>query len=51
MRGLDAVTWQGRGFVAVLPNAAVVAGFAGLFLAVAVARLVSSEARRRRGLA
>ncbi len=51
MRGLDAVTWQGRGLADVLPNAAVVAGFAGLFLAVAVARLVSSEARRRRGLA
>lgn len=50
MRGLDAVTWQGRGFTEVLPNVAVVAGFAGVFLAVAVARLVSSEARRRRGL-
>lgn len=51
MRGLDSVTWQGRGFLDVLPNVAVVAGFTAVFLMVAVARLVSSEARRRRGLA
>jgi hypothetical protein len=35
----------------VAANVAVVAGFAAAFLAVAAARLVSSEARRRRGLA
>jgi ABC-2 type transport system permease protein len=51
MRGLDGVTWQGRGLWATLPNAAMVAAFTAMFLAVAVARLVSSEARRRRGLA
>lgn len=49
MRGLDGVTWQGRGLADVAPHVLAVAGFAGLFLAVAVARLVSSEARRRRG--
>lgn len=51
MRGLDGVTWQGRGLTDALPNAMAVAGFAAIFLAVAVARLVTSEARRRRGLA
>ncbi len=51
MRGLDRVTWQGRGLGAVLPNVAMVAAFTAVFLAVAVARLVTSEARRRRGLA
>jgi ABC-2 type transport system permease protein len=51
MRGLDGVTWQGRGLWAALPSAAMVAAFTAVFLAVAVARLVSSEARRRRGLA
>ncbi|MGL6097081.1 MAG: ABC transporter permease, partial [Fimbriiglobus sp.] len=50
MRGLDGVTWQGRGLLAVAPSVAVVAGFTAVFLAVAVARLVSSEARRRRGM-
>ena len=50
MRGLDGVTWQGRDFLAVLPNVSMVAAFTAVFLAVAVARLVSSEARRRRGL-
>jgi ABC-2 type transport system permease protein len=50
MHGLDGVTWQGRGFRDTLPNAAVVSGFAAVFLAVAVAKLVTSEARRRRGL-
>ena len=50
MRGLDGVTWQGRGFVDALPSVSAVAGFTAVFLAVAVARLVSSEARRRRGL-
>jgi ABC-2 type transport system permease protein len=50
MRGLDGVTWQGRGLGSVVPSVAAVSGFAAVFLAVAVARLVSSEARRRRGL-
>ncbi len=50
MHGLDGVTWQGRGFLDTLPNAAVISGFAAVFLAVAVAKLVTSEARRRRGL-
>jgi ABC-2 type transport system permease protein len=49
MRGLEGVTWQGRGLAATLPTAAAVAGFAAVFLAVAVARLAASEARRRRG--
>ena len=49
MRGFDNVTWQGRGFWDSFLSVSVVAGFSALFLAVAVARLVSSEARRRRG--
>ena len=49
MKGLDAVTWQGRGLLSTLPNVAIVAGFAAVFLAIAVARFMSSEARRRRG--
>ena len=51
MRGFDGVTWQGRGFWDSLLSVSAVAGFSALFLAVAVARLVSSEARRRRGYA
>ena len=51
MRGLDGVTWQGRGLAAVWPNVAAVAGFTAVFLGLAVARLVTSEARRRRGMA
>ncbi len=51
MRGLDGVTWQGRDFFGSLASVSVVAGFTAIFLAVAVAKLVSSEARRRRGLA
>ena len=51
MRGLDGVTWQGRGLAEVLPNVSVVLGFTAVFLAVAVARFVTSEARRRRGWA
>lgn len=51
MRGLDAVTWQGRGVLAALPSVSAVAGFTAVFLAIAAARLLSSEARRRRGLA
>lgn len=51
MRGLDGVTWQGRDLFGSLPSVSVVAGFAAVFLAAGVAKLVSSEARRRRGLA
>lgn len=51
MRGLDGVTWQGRDLLASLPSVSVVAAFTAVFLAVGVAKLVSSEARRRRGLA
>jgi ABC-2 type transport system permease protein len=51
MKGFDAVTWQGKGLLAAVPSVSAVAGFTAVFLAVAVARLVSSEARRRRGLA
>ncbi|MDB5305925.1 MAG: transporter permease [Gemmataceae bacterium] len=49
MRGLDGVTWQGWGFAAALPSVAAVAGFAAVFLAVAVARLVAADRRGRRG--
>jgi ABC-2 type transport system permease protein len=51
MRGLDGVTWQGRGLPDSLPAVAVVVGFAAVFLLVAATRFVNSEARRRRGLA
>lgn len=51
MRGLDGVTWQGRGLLACVPSAAVVFAFAAVFLGIAVAKLVSSETRRRRGMA
>lgn len=49
MQGLDRVTWQGRGLLDVMPSVAVVFLFAAAFLAVAMARLLTSEARRRRG--
>jgi len=51
MRGFDGVTWQGRGFGSILPNVGVAFAFAAVLLAAAVARLVTSEARRRRGFA
>lgn len=51
MKGFDGVTWQGKEFIGSLPSVSVVAGFTAVFLAVAVAKLVSSEARRRRGQA
>ena len=51
MRGLDGVTWQGRGLLSALPSVGMVGAFTAVFLGVAVARLVSSEARRRRGMA
>ena len=49
MRGLDAVTWQGRGLAAALPGVGVVAAFAVGFMALAAWRLSVSEARVRRG--
>jgi len=51
MRGFDGVTWQGGGLLSALPNVSAVIAFTALFLAIAVARLVTSEARRRRGMA
>lgn len=51
MRGFDGVTWQGGGLWPSLASTAVVVGFTALFLAIAVARLITSETRRRRGLA
>jgi ABC-2 type transport system permease protein len=50
MRGLDSMTWQGRSLVAVLPHIAVIMAFTAAFLTIAVVRLLSSEARRRRGI-
>lgn len=50
MRGLDGVTWQGRGLWATLPSVLAVAGFAALFLTVAVGRLATLESRSRQGL-
>lgn len=51
MRGLDGVTWQGRGWSAVLPAAGITLGFTVLFLGAAGLRLAAVEARRRRGFA
>jgi ABC-2 type transport system permease protein len=50
MRGLDGVTWQGHDLGMSLPSIAMVLGFTGLFLTIAVARFVTHEARRRRGV-
>lgn len=49
MRGLEAVTWQGRGLAAALPGAGVAAGFAVALMALAAWRLTAAEARLRRG--
>lgn len=49
MRGLGGVTWQGQGFLAVLPSVGVVALFAAALLAVAAWRLWLSEQRLRQG--
>jgi len=49
MRGFDATTWQGCGFVSVLPNVAVVFAFAAAFLGLATFQLLNAETRRRRG--
>ena len=38
MRGLDGVTWQGRGLLDTLPQVAVILGFAGLCLGLAYVR-------------
>lgn len=50
MRGLDGVTWQGRGLAESLRSVSAVAGFAAVLLAIAVARLAAAESRRRRGI-
>lgn len=50
MRGLDRVTWQGRGLAEALPYAGAVAAFAAAFLALAVWRLTADERRRAAGL-
>jgi ABC-2 type transport system permease protein len=49
MRGLDRVTWQGRGLADALPYAAAVAGFAAAFLGLAVYQLARDERRRAEG--
>jgi ABC-2 type transport system permease protein len=51
MRGFDSVTWQGGRFVSVLPNIGVLFGFTAAFVALALARFITTEARRRRGFA
>ena len=51
MRGLDGLTWQGYSLAMAWPSVLAVAGFAGLFLAVAVGRFTWSESRRERGWA
>jgi ABC-2 type transport system permease protein len=45
MRGLDRVTWQGRGLLEALPYAAAVAGFAAAFFSLAAWRLTADERR------
>lgn len=47
MRGLDGVTWQGKGLWASLPNVLVLGGFAAAFLAIAAFRLAQCERRVR----
>lgn len=49
MRGLDAVTWQGRDLAAVLPAVGAVAAFAAAFLAAAGWRFALSERAARQG--
>jgi len=51
MRGFDSVTWQGGQFMNVLPNIGVLVAFTAVFVALAIARFITSEARRRRGFA
>ncbi|HYH68181.1 MAG TPA: ABC transporter permease [Urbifossiella sp.] len=50
MRGLDRVTWQGRGLAEALPYVGAVTAFAAAFLALAVWRLTADERRRAAGL-
>jgi ABC-2 type transport system permease protein len=49
MRGLGGVTWQGHGFLAVLPSLGMVTAFTAVFLALAVWRLRASERNLRQG--
>lgn len=49
MRGLDRVTWQGRGLWDALPYVAAVTAFAAVFLALAAWRLTADERRRATG--
>jgi ABC-2 type transport system permease protein len=49
MRGLGGVTWQGQGFVAVLPSVGMVMAFAIAFLALAAWRLRAGERAARAG--
>jgi ABC-2 type transport system permease protein len=51
MRGLETVTWQSGGLLAVLPSAAAVAGFALVLLVVASVRLKFAERAVREGKA
>jgi len=51
MRGLCGATWQGQGFLALLPSAAMVAVFAAAFLVLAVWRLQAGERSVRQGSA
>ncbi len=51
MRGLDRVTWQGRGLLDALPYVGAVAAFAAAFLVLAVWRLTADERRRAAGAA
>ena len=49
MRGFGAATWQGLGFFHVLPCVLAVAGFAAVFMTIAVAWLKRSECQLREG--
>jgi ABC-2 type transport system permease protein len=51
MRGLEGVTWQRGGFLAALPSAAAVTGFALALLALAALRLRTVERAARQGKA
>lgn len=50
MRGLDQVTWQTGSFWSILPSLSALIAFMALFLSIAVAKILTSEARRRRGI-
>jgi len=51
MRGFDQVTWQGQGIGTAWPSILALVAFTAIFLGFAVLKLISSEARRRRGIA